>query len=88
MAIPFTDEDLLPAVKASLEKASPKLALDGGGVTLERIENGVVYVKLLGGCIGCSSSNNTVKYVIERQLQIDIHPELKVVDVTAHAGKA
>ena len=87
MAIPFTDEELIPAVKNSLEKASPKLALDGGGVTLDRIENGVVYVQLLGGCVGGSSSNNTIKYVIERQLKIDIHPEITVVDVTQVPGE-
>ena len=81
MAIPFSDDDLRPAVNNSLNKVKPILALDGGGIDLVDIVNGVVYVQLLGGCVGCSSSNKTLKYTIERQLQIDIHPELTVVNV-------
>jgi len=81
VAIPFSDDDLRPAVNNSLNKVKPILALDGGGIDLIDIVNGVVYVQLQGGCVGCSSSNKTLKYTIERQLQIDIHPELTVVNV-------
>lgn len=81
MAIPFSDEDLKPAVNNSLNKVRPTLALDGGGIDLIDIVNGVVYVQLQGGCVGCSSSNQTLKYTVERQLKIDIHPELTVVNV-------
>lgn len=81
MAIPFSDEDLKPAVNNSLAKVRPTLALDGGGIDLIDIKNGVVYVQLQGGCVGCSSSGTTLKYTVERQLKIDIHPELTVVNV-------
>lgn len=81
MAIPFSDEDLKPAVNNSLNKVRPKLALDGGGIELINIIDGIVYVQLQGGCVGCSSSNQTLKYTVERQLQVDIHPELSVINV-------
>lgn len=81
MAIPFSDEDLKPAVNNSLNKIKPALALDGGGIELIDIINGIVYVQLQGGCVGCSSSGNTLKYTVERQLRIDIHPELSVINV-------
>lgn len=81
MAIPFSDEDLKPAVNNSLNKVRPTLALDGGGIELIDIKNGVVYVQLQGGCVGCSSSGTTLKYTVEKQLQADIHPELTVVNV-------
>lgn len=81
MAIPFSDEDLKPAVNNTLNKIRPTLALDGGGIELVDIKNGVVYVQLQGGCVGCASSGQTLKYTVERQLQIDIHPELTVVNV-------
>lgn len=79
--IPFSDADLMPAVKTSIDKIKPTLALDGGGIKLIDVKNGIVYVQLQGACIGCSSSQQTLKYGVERQLQIDIHPEIKVVNV-------
>jgi len=79
--IPFTDEELFPAVEKSLEKIKPMLALDGGGLTLLGIKNGKVYVQLQGACHGCSSSSQTLKYGIERQLRIDIHPEIEVISI-------
>lgn len=79
--IPFSDEELLPAVESSLEKVKPMLALDGGGMTLLKIKDGVVYVQLQGACVGCASSGQTLKYGVERQLRIDIHPEITVVNI-------
>ena len=85
--IPFSDEDLLPAVEASLEKVKPMLALDGGGMTLIGIKEGVVYVQLQGACVGCSASNQTIKFGIEKQLKIDIHPEITVINVPQGMGE-
>ncbi|MDX1809122.1 MAG: NifU family protein [Sulfurospirillaceae bacterium] len=79
--IPFTDDELLPAVEKSLDKVKPMLALDGGGLTLLGIKNGKVFVQLQGACHGCASSSQTLKYGIERQLRIDIHPELEVISI-------
>lgn len=79
--IPFTDEELHPAVEKSLEKIKPMLALDGGGLTLLCIKNGHVFVQLQGACHGCASSGQTLKYGIERQLRIDIHPEIEVINI-------
>ena len=79
--IPFTDEELLPVVEKSLEKIKPMLALDGGGLTLLRIKDGRVFVQLQGACQGCASSGQTLKYGIERQLRIDIHPEIEVINI-------
>jgi len=79
--IPFTDDELLPAVEKALEKVKPMLALDGGGLTLLGIKDGKVFVQLQGACHGCSSSAQTLKYGVERQLRIDIHPELEVISI-------
>lgn len=79
--IPFTDEELRPAVERSLEKVKPMLELDGGGMKLLDIRGGKVFVQLQGACVGCSSSNQTLKYGIERQLRTDIHPELEVINI-------
>lgn len=79
--IPFSDEELRPAVEVCLEKVKPMLALDGGGLTLLGIKNGKVFVQLQGACVGCASSGQTLKYGIERQLRIDIHPEIEVINL-------
>ncbi len=79
--IPFSDEDLYPAVEKVIEKIRPSLALDGGDVKLLGVKNSKVYVQLQGACIGCASSSSTLKYGIERQMRIDIHPEIEVVNV-------
>lgn len=79
--IPFSDEELLPVVEKSLEKIKPMLALDGGGLTLLAIKQGRIFVQLQGACQGCASSGQTLKYGVERQLRIDIHPEIEVINV-------
>ena len=79
--IPFTDEELLKPVKASLQKVLPMLENDGGGMELLGIKNGKIYVRLTGLCHGCAASSTTLKYGIERQLRMDIHPELEVVNI-------
>lgn len=81
MQIPFTDQELEPAVKRVLDKVRPALERDKGGVELIAIKNGVVFVQLIGGCVGCASAGMTLKFTIERAMQSDIHPALKVVSV-------
>ncbi len=79
--IPFTDEELKPAVEKSLEKVKPMLALDGGGMKLLDIRGGKVFIQLEGACVGCSASDQTLKYGIEKQLRVDIHPEMEVINI-------
>ena len=79
--IPFTDEELIPVVKNVIDKVRPSLALDGGDISFITVKNSKVYVQLKGACVGCASSGNTLKYGVERQIRMDIHPELCVVNV-------
>ncbi len=79
--IPFTDEELMAPVTGVIDKVRPSIALDGGDITLVAVKNGAVYVQLHGACVGCASSGSTLKYGVERQLRLDIHPELTVVNV-------
>ena len=79
--IPFSDDELLEPVKESLSQVLPMLERDGGGMELLGIKDGVIYVRLTGHCHGCAASAQTLKFGVERQLRLDIHPELKVVNV-------
>jgi len=79
--IPFTDEELMDPVKAVIEKVRPSLALDGGDIQFLTVKNSKVYIQLKGACVGCASSGTTLKYGVERQLKMDIHPELEAINV-------
>ena len=79
--IPFTDEELMNPVRTVMDKVRPSLALDGGDITFITVKNSKVYIQLRGACIGCASSGTTLKYGVERQLKMDIHPELTVINV-------
>lgn len=79
--LPFTDEELYPVVEQVLDKVRPMLIKDGGNMKLLKIKNGVVFVQLQGACHGCSASDQTLKFGVEKQLKIDIHPNMSVVNI-------
>lgn len=82
--IPFSDEDLKPAVKMIIDaKISPMLAADGGAIELIDIKDSKIYVQLQGACVGCSASGSTLKFIVEKELRNAIHPELQIVNVPA-----
>lgn len=56
----------------------PAVAMDGGDITFERFEDGVVYLYLQGSCAGCPSSTATLKMGIEHRLKQEI-PEIQDV---------
>ncbi len=65
----------------TLNKIRPYIQGDGGDVAFDHIdENGVVYVQLLGACIGCGLADVTVKMGIEAILMDEI-PEVSEVRV-------
>jgi len=79
--IPFSDEELKPAVQSVIDKVRPSIKLDGGDIALIAIQGGKVYVQLQGACVGCGSSGTTIKFGVERQMQTLIHPEITVTNV-------
>ncbi len=79
--IPFTDEELEPAVMNVIEKVRPSIKLDGGDIKLIGIKDGKVFVQLQGACVGCASSGTTLKYGVEKQMKILIHQDISVVNV-------
>lgn len=69
------------------EQIRPALASHGGGIEVIDFDNNKLFVKLSGGCQGCSSSNATLKDGIEKLL-IQKFPEMvkELVDLTDHAA--
>jgi len=66
------------------EQIRPALAAHGGNVELIDIDNDNVYVKLTGGCQGCSSSSATLKDGIARLLKQNFPDINEVIDTTDH----
>lgn len=59
----------------------PAVAMDGGDITLDRYEAGVVYLHMKGSCSGCPSSTATLKMGIESRLRELIPDVVEVVAV-------
>lgn len=59
----------------------PSVAMDGGDITFDRFEAGVVYLHMQGSCAGCPSSTATLKMGIETRLRDAIPDIVEVVAV-------
>ncbi len=62
------------------EDIAPRLALDGGSVELVDLDGTTVYVALRGACSGCSSSQLTLKNLVEKMLREQVDPAITVVE--------
>ena len=50
------------------EKVRPALRAHGGEIEVDRLENGVLHVKLKGQCAGCPSADLTTENLVEAEL--------------------
>jgi Fe-S cluster biogenesis protein NfuA len=57
----------------------PAVAMDGGDITFEKFEDGIVYLYMQGSCAGCPSSTATLKVGIETRLKEAV-PEVVAVE--------
>jgi Fe/S biogenesis protein NfuA len=76
------------AVVVLEEQINPSIAQHGGRADLIAMdeEKGIAYIKLSGGCQGCSMSRLTLSQGIETSLRESIPEITKVLDVTDHAS--
>ncbi len=68
--IEILDKDIRPAV-----------AMDGGDITFEKFEDGIVFLQMKGSCAGCPSSTATLKMGIENRLKEAIPEVTEVVSI-------
>ena len=61
-------------------RVRPAVAQDGGDITYQGFQNGIVMLQLRGSCQGCPSSTMTLKMGIENMLK---HYIPEVVEVRA-----
>lgn len=71
-------EEIEKKILTFIDKIRPFLVSDGGNIEFIKFENGIVYVRMLGACSGCSLIDVTLKDGIE-QLMTEEIPEVKEV---------
>ena len=86
---PESDHASLPGGLSEIEKQiveildkeiRPSVAMDGGDITFEKYEDGILFLHMKGACAGCPSSTLTLKMGIENRIR-QIVPDL--IDVVA-----
>ena len=60
------------------ERVRPDLSLHGGDIRIEKLEDGVLHVRMLGQCSGCPSADLTMENLVDTELK-DAFPDLKQV---------
>jgi Fe-S cluster biogenesis protein NfuA len=79
------DAALLREVEGVLERqVNPSIASHGGHIAAERVEGGVVYIRMSGGCQGCAASAATLRQGVEEGLRAALPQIREIVDVTDH----
>lgn len=66
-------------IKILDEEIRPAVAMDGGDITFEKFEAGIVYLHMQGSCSGCPSSTATLRMGIENRLKDAVPEVLEVV---------
>ncbi|MCM0605682.1 MAG: NifU family protein [Xanthomonadaceae bacterium] len=74
--------ELEQKIKDILDKEiRPAVAMDGGDISFDRFEDGVVFLQMKGSCAGCPSSTMTLKMGIETRLKKAVPEVREVVSV-------
>ncbi len=65
-------------VKKIIDKIRPYLNNDGGDIEFVKLEDGIVYVKMLGACVGCTAQDATLKDGLEALLLEEVPGVIEV----------
>lgn len=78
-AVSEEDSEIVQQIKELLEtQIRPSVARDGGDITFEDYDKGIVFLRMQGACSGCPSSTVTLKNGIESMLRHYIPDVLEV----------
>ena len=78
------DADIVHQIKELLDtRVRPAVAQDGGDITFQGFDRGIVYLHMQGACAGCPSSTLTLKMGIENLLRHYIPEVIEVRPVMA-----
>lgn len=75
----MSDENLKRQIEKVLESLRPNIQMDGGDIEFVRYQDGVVYVRFHGACVGCPAAQYTLKLGIEDTLKEHISEIREVI---------
>jgi len=64
----MTYEEIIVEIKDVIELIRPYLNRDGGDIEFIKFEDGIVYVKMKGACVGCAGFESTLTELVEDTL--------------------
>lgn len=75
-------------VEATIEVIRPALQADGGDIVLHAVheDTGLVEVELVGACVGCPMSDQTLKVGVERIMRDRVDGVTRVVNIAEPAA--
>lgn len=82
----WEDEIGVKVAKIIMEQINPGIAGHGGAILPVNVRDGVVYVRMLGGCQGCGMASVTLTEGVEQAIKATVPEIREIVDVTHHAA--
>ncbi|MGI6393047.1 MAG: NifU family protein [Candidatus Izemoplasmatales bacterium] len=61
----MTQEEIIIEIKEIINLIRPYIRRHGGDIEFVNFEDGIVYVKMSGACIGCLGFESTLKEIVE-----------------------
>ena len=73
----------LEQIKNVIHKLRPYLQRDGGDIEYVDFKDGIVYVRMLGACAGCTMIDDTLKDGVEQILMEEVPGVLEVQNISS-----
>lgn len=75
-------ENMEEQIKNVIHKLRPYLQRDGGDIEYVDFKDGIVYVRMLGACAGCTMIDETLKDGVEQILMEEVPGVLEVQNIS------
>ena len=76
-------ENIEEQIKNVIHKLRPYLQRDGGDIEYVDFRDGIVYVRMLGACAGCTMIDDTLKDGVEQILMEEVPGVLEVQNISS-----
>ncbi len=84
-----SESELARLARQAVEREiNPVVRAHGGAIQVESVRGNTLFLRMEGGCQGCSASSVTLRMGVERSLREAVPGLGAVVDLTDHAGGA
>ena len=68
-------------IQEIIEKIRPFLISDGGDIEFIKLEDDIVYIKMIGACAGCAMLDFTLKDGIESAIMSEVQDIKGVINI-------